>query len=174
MFYQGAAGLLRILLVAPLAYAFLVLLLRIGGKRTLSKLNAFDLVVTVALGSTLASVVTSKQLPFAEGALSLLLLVVLQFTVSWSAWRVPAIAAAVRSEPRLVFHQGHYLEHALRDERLRPDEILQAMRSQGYSSESEVDAVVLETDGSLSVISSGPQRSSSTLTGVNAREPGVG
>ena len=46
-----------------LAYTLLVVLLRTSGKRTLSKLNAFDLVVTVALGSTLASVMTSDRLP---------------------------------------------------------------------------------------------------------------
>lgn len=174
MFFQGAAGLVRILLVAPLAYALLVLFLRVGGKRTLSKLNAFDLVVTVALGSTLASVITSKQLPLAEGALSLLLLIVLQVAVSWSARRIPAIAAVVRSEPRLVFHRGHYLERALRDERLRPDELLHAMRSQGFSSVSKVEAVVLETDGTLSVVSSSPEgpSTSSTLIGVNGHPQG--
>ena len=53
MLFQGWAGIGRTLLVGTLAYATLVLFLRISGKRTLSKLNAFDLVVTVALGSTL-------------------------------------------------------------------------------------------------------------------------
>ena len=56
MLFDSWAGLGRTLLVGPLAYVALVLLLRISGKRTLTKLNAFDLVVTVALGSTLATV----------------------------------------------------------------------------------------------------------------------
>ena len=55
MFFDSWAGLGRVLVVGVLAYSALVLLLRISGKRTLTKMNAFDLVVTVALGSTLAT-----------------------------------------------------------------------------------------------------------------------
>ncbi|HUH13323.1 MAG TPA: hypothetical protein VMK65_09445, partial [Longimicrobiales bacterium] len=55
MFFDSWTGLGRVLLVGALAYAALILILRISGKRTLTKLNAFDLVVTVALGSTLAT-----------------------------------------------------------------------------------------------------------------------
>src|SRR4051794_24742339 len=55
MFFHSWAALGRVLLVGPLAYVALVLLLRVSGKRTLTKLNAFDLVVTVSLGSTLAT-----------------------------------------------------------------------------------------------------------------------
>lgn len=55
MLFQGWPGLARTAVVGSMAYAGLVLFLRISGKRTLSKLNAFDLVVTVALGSTLAA-----------------------------------------------------------------------------------------------------------------------
>lgn len=163
MFFQDSTGLLRILVVAPLAYAALVLLLRFGGKRTLSKMNAFDLVITVALGSTLASIITSKQLPLAEGALCLAVLVALQFAISWTGQRLQLVARVVKSEPRLLFHRGHYLEQALRDERLRKEEVLQAMRSQGHLRQDDVEAVVLETDGSLSVVASGSKQGPSTL-----------
>ena len=70
MFFDSWAGLLRVLVVGTLAYAALVLLLRVTGKRTLSKMNAFDLIVTVALGSTLATVLLSKDVALAEGVLT--------------------------------------------------------------------------------------------------------
>ena len=69
MFFDGWSGPLRVLAVGTCAYAALVLLLRCSGKRTLSKMNAFDLVVTVALGSTLATVLLSKGVALAEGVL---------------------------------------------------------------------------------------------------------
>lgn len=147
-----------------------MLVLRVGGKRTLSKLNAFDLIITVALGSTLATVITSKQLPFAEGALCLVVLVALQFLVSWSARRFSTLSALVKNEPRLLFLRGQYLELALREERLQKEEIVQAMRSQGHSMLSEVEAVVLETDGSLSVVSNSSQAEVSTLCGIERAE----
>lgn len=69
MLFSGWENLLRTLVVGVLAYVSLVVFLRISGKRTLSKMNAFDLIVTVALGSTLATVLLSKDVALAEGAL---------------------------------------------------------------------------------------------------------
>ena len=71
MLFESWAGLGRVLIVGTLAYAALVLLLRISGKRTLTKLNAFDLIVTVALGSTLATVLLSSSVALAEGVVAL-------------------------------------------------------------------------------------------------------
>jgi uncharacterized membrane protein YcaP (DUF421 family) len=59
--FSSWADLGRVLVVGPLAYVSLVLFLRVSGKRTLTKLNAFDLVVTSALGSTLATILLSKS-----------------------------------------------------------------------------------------------------------------
>ena len=67
MWFGSWDGLVRVVVGGVAAYAFLVALLRVSGKRTLSKLNAFDLVVTVALGSTLATVLLSKDVPVVEG-----------------------------------------------------------------------------------------------------------
>ena len=74
MYFNGWESLLRTLVVGVLAYVSLVVFLRISGKRTLSKMNAFDLIVTVALGSTLATVLLSKDVALAEGALAFALL----------------------------------------------------------------------------------------------------
>src|SRR5919106_4441321 len=87
MLFDSWAGLGRVLLVGTLAYAALVLLLRISGKRTLTKLNAFDLAVTVALGSTLATVLLSSSVALAEGVLALGLLISLQYLITWLSVR---------------------------------------------------------------------------------------
>ncbi|GGF76199.1 hypothetical protein GCM10011402_31190 [Paracoccus acridae] len=80
IFFDSWQGLLRVLVVGIAAYAALILMLRGSGKRTLSKMNAFDLIVTVALGSTLATVLLSNSVPLLEGILGLALLVYLQGT----------------------------------------------------------------------------------------------
>ena len=82
MFFDTWAGFGRVLVVGPLAYAALVLVLRVSGKRTLTKLNAFDFVVTVALGSTLATILLSKDVALAEGVLALALLIGMQFVIT--------------------------------------------------------------------------------------------
>src|SRR5690606_37762701 len=83
------ADLLRIVLVGTAAYAALVLVLRVSGKRTLGQLNAFDFVVTVSLGSTLATILLSTDVSFMEGLLALALLAGLQFLVASVAARWP-------------------------------------------------------------------------------------
>src|SRR5690554_5806016 len=86
-FFEDWSGLIRVIVVGTLAYATLVISLRVSGKRTLSKMNAFDLVVTVALGSTLATVILSKDVALAEGIAAFVLLIGLQYIVTWSSIR---------------------------------------------------------------------------------------
>ena len=152
MFFDSWFALLRVVVVGTLAYTALVVLLRTSGKRTLAKLNAFDLVVTVALGSTLATVILSKSVVLLEGVVAFLLLVSLQYLVAWLSVRWPRFSDLVKSEPTLLFHRGRFLDTALRAQRLTRAEILAAIRSAGAASAEHVAAVVLETDGTLSVI----------------------
>ena len=83
MFLDSWAGVGRVLAVGTVTYLALVLVLRVSGKRTLAKLNAFDLVVTVALGSTLATVLLSADVSFATGMTALVVLVAAQFLIAW-------------------------------------------------------------------------------------------
>jgi uncharacterized membrane protein YcaP (DUF421 family) len=167
MLFQGWGTLARTVLIGVVAYAGLVIFVRVSGKRTLSKMNAFDVIVTVALASTLATVLLSPDVALAEGLLALGLLILLQYLVAWSAVRARWFRRLVKSEPTLVFHDGEFLDSALRRERVTPDEVLAAMRSGGVMEPAEVGAVVLETDGSLSVLPrAGAQVGTSTLASV--------
>ena len=152
LFFDSWSGLGRVLVVGMLAYGALVVLLRISGNRTLSKLNAFDLVVTVALGSTLATIVLNKSVALVEGVLALALLVALQFVVTWCCVRWPSVGKLVKSEPVLLVHRGKLLHTALRRARVVEGEILAALRQQGVAEIESTHAVVLESDGSLSVL----------------------
>jgi uncharacterized membrane protein YcaP (DUF421 family) len=152
MIYDSLEGLVRVILTSILAYGWLVLVLRFAGKRSLSKLNAFDLVVTVALGSTLATVLLSKDVALLEGALAFCMLAVLQWLVSRLSISSDRFSELVRSKPRLLVDDGSYREDALADERVTADEVDAAIRNAGVGRIEEVAAVVLETDGSMSVI----------------------
>jgi uncharacterized membrane protein YcaP (DUF421 family) len=155
MLFDSWAGLGRVLLVGSVAYAVLVILLRISGKRTLTKLNAFDLVVTVALGSTLATVLLSKSVALAEGAVALALLISLQYAIAWLSVRSPGFQAVIKAEPTLLLFRGRFLAAAMKTERITREEILAAIRASGSPDIGKVAAVVLETDGSLSVLADG-------------------
>ena len=142
----------RTLLLGVLAYVALVLLLRVSGKRTLSKMNAFDFVITVALGSTLATVLISEDVSLVQGLAALALLVMLQLVNTFIAVRWPWYQRLLKAQPTLVFFKGRMLDSAMRTQRLTRDEVLAAIREQGLARPEQVDAVVLETEGTLSVI----------------------
>lgn len=164
VWFSDWTALLRILMIAPAAYVLLLLFLRVSGKRTLSKMNAFDFVVTVAFGSTLATVLLNRNVSLAEGALAFALLVALQFVVTWLSVRSPAVQRIVKAEPTLLLLNGRYLEGALRLQRVTREEVQAAIRENGHAAIEDVTAVVLETDGTLSVIDQGRRRSA--LAGV--------
>jgi len=152
MFFDSWTGLGRVLVVGTLAYVALVAVLRFSGKRTLTKLNAFDLVVTVALGSTLATVLLSKSVALAEGVLAMALLVFLQFIITWLSVRSTRFQALVKSEPTLIVHQGRFLDGAMREQRMTREEVMAALRSNGVADAADAAAVILETDGTVAVI----------------------
>jgi uncharacterized membrane protein YcaP (DUF421 family) len=152
MFFQNWQGIVRTLAVGVLAYATLVLFLRISGKRTLAKLNAFDLVVTVALGSTLSAILLQESVSLAEGATALALLIVLQFLVTWLSVRWRGFARTVRSEPALLVRNGEFCSDSMQRERITEGEVLSAVRSSGGRGIDDVSAVFLESDGSISVV----------------------
>lgn len=156
MFFSDWHSLGRIVVVGALAYVALILLLRASGKRVLSKMNAFDLVVTIALGSTLATVMLSKSVALLEGVLAFALLISLQFLITWLSVRSKAVSQLVKAEPMLLVHRGEVLQRALKRERVVEAELLAAAREHGIMSLSEVEAIVLETDGSFSVIRRSP------------------
>jgi uncharacterized membrane protein YcaP (DUF421 family) len=152
MFFQSWSGIVRTVIVGTLAYAFLIFSLRVSGKRTLAKLNAFDLVITVAFGSTLASILLSEDVALAEGVTALLLLIVLQYVVASLSIRSKTFAKAVRSEPTLLLRDGEMLPQAMHEARVTKAELETVVRTEGQRGLSDIAAVILESDGSFSVI----------------------
>lgn len=166
IFFAGWPGVVRTLLCGSLAYVMLVLLLRASGKRTLTRMNAFDFVVTIALGSILATITLSKDVALLEGTAALGILIGLQYLVAWLSARFKAVNRLVKAEPALLFHRGEFLCDAMRRERITEDEVRAAIRSENYASLQEIEVVVLETDGSISVVSRGAP-SDSALSNVS-------
>jgi uncharacterized membrane protein YcaP (DUF421 family) len=166
MFFNGWDNVARVIIVGVLAYTALIAVLRISGKRTLSKMNAFDLIVTVALGSTLATILLSKDVSLAEGITSFLTLIGLQYLIAWLSVRSETVRNIVKSQPRLLFFRGDFLEPAMRNERITHDEIVAAIRSQGIPQIEQAEAVVLEADGSLIALKRSETGKATTLHSV--------
>lgn len=165
-FFNGWGNLLRVIVVGLLAYATLVFFLRVSGNRTLSKMNAFDLIVTVALGSTLATVLLSKDVALAEGAVAMALLIALQFIITWLSVRTAWVRRLVTGEPLMLLYRGEFIATSMQKARVTQDEVQSAIRGSGIADVTAVEAVVLETDGSMSVIKPHAESRHSSLEGV--------
>ncbi|MGB3300871.1 MAG: YetF domain-containing protein [Phormidesmis sp.] len=140
------------LITGTLSYFGLIIWLRISGKRTLSKWNSFDFVVTIAFGSILASALLTKSTSFVQTMVAIGLLVSYQFLLTWLAVRSSVIQNLIKAEPTLLFFEGEFIEHQIKQERVAKGEVLAAIRLNGGGNFNDIAAVVLETDGSFSVI----------------------
>ena len=153
MWLADPQNLWRAVALGFVAYALLILFLRLGGKRSLAKLNAFDFVVTVAIGSVLANIVTGTTLSLPQGAMALAFLIAIQVVVSWLSVRSDSFQGLIRACPRFLVKDGKIDERALREERVTRGDLLQVIRDGGIARIEEVGAVVLEADGTLNVLS---------------------
>lgn len=167
--FSGWSTLARTFVIAVLAYPAMLVLLRLSGQRTLSKMNSFDFVVTIALGSTLASVILTGSVALAQGLLAFLLLIGMQYGLAWLTSRSARLERLVNGEPVLLFHRGAFLEAAMRRARVSHDEVRATLRAYGHAALEDVEAVILETNGALSVVRRAPTGATGALQGV----PGV-
>lgn len=155
--YGGWYPIVRTAAMGVLAYLALVLMLRGSGKRTLSKFSAYDFVVTIALGSVLATVIVSKDVALAQGVVALAVLVGLQLVITWLSVRSSRVRALVQGEPALLLFRGEFLDATLRRERVTREEVRAAARARGQASLATIEAIVLETDGTITVVGGGPE-----------------
>lgn len=167
MFFDSWSSIARILVVGTLAYLIMVAIVRLSGKRTLAQLNAFDLIVSVSMGSVLATTITSKDLTLADGLLAFGLLAGLQYLVAWVSSKKSSMRTVITANPAVLVHEGELIHDAIAGNRLVESEILQAIRSSGVGDVSGVRAVVLETDGTLSVISDSEFGNGSALRDID-------
>ncbi len=152
IFFDNWDSLLRTFAITVMAYLTIVFLLRVSGKRTLSKMNAFDFIVTVALGSALAAVSLNKNISLADGAMSFGVLIFMQYLLTWLSVRHKAVKRLITSQPVLLLYKGEMLQDVLKRERVTEEELNLAARKEGISDLRDIDAMVLEATGDITVI----------------------
>lgn len=172
IFFDGWAEVLRVAITALVMYVSVVFFIRLSGKRTTSQMNNFDWIVTVAMGSMVGSAIVSKSVTVLSAITGIGFLLILQYAVTRALLDVPLARKIIRARPRLLFYRGRFLEKNMRSERVLRDEVLAAIRDAGIKTVDEVEAVVLETDATFSVLSKGSDTQFASLEGVWG-EPGV-
>jgi len=152
MWFDDWQSLEQIAVKAIVGFAALVILLRIGGKRSVARLNAFDLVLVFTVGSILATTILNTRTTVSEGVLALVMLVGLEWLVAFFAARSARFRALIKSEPTLLVYDGTFQRRAMRRERIAEVEVLAALRQHGVHDVADVRAAVLETEGEISIL----------------------
>lgn len=152
MWFDDWQGVWRVLILGTASYVVLIAVLRFSGKRSVAKMSAFDLVVTVALGSILATILLSESVAFVRGVMAFSLLLVLQYVVAALSVRFNWVERLAKSNARCLVVDGQIDRAALRRERVTHEEVMCAVRGAGLGDLRDVAVVVLETDGGFSVV----------------------
>ncbi|GGD83369.1 DUF421 domain-containing protein [Planktosalinus lacus] len=166
IWFENWDSILRILIITPLAYFTLIFMLRVSGKRTLAKMNAFDQVVTISLGTILASVALNHDIPLADGITAFIVFIGFQFLFTWLSVRVKAVKTLITSKPSLIFYKGEFNYTAMKKVRITVEEVNSAARIKGFSSLNGIDIIVLETTGDIAIIEKITEHTETTFDDV--------
>ena len=158
---------LRGIVLASLGLFWVILLIRIVGLRSLSKMSPFDFVMTIATGSLLAGASQATEWSaFGQTLIAVAALFVVQFLAAFARKKSDAIEDAMQNEPVFLFRNGQFLDSALHETRVAKSDIYAKLREANAHDLSQVHAIVLETTGDVSVLHGGDPPDEEVLSGV--------
>lgn len=141
----------RVALCTVISYFALFLFIRISGKRTLAKINAFDFVVTITLGSTLSSMILAN-VTVAEGSVALVIIIGLQYLLAKMSFQSPKLESIINSDPVLLYFDGRYLDDNMKKESITRDDLYSQVRKYRLENMADVKAIVMEVNGEITVV----------------------
>ena len=144
---------LRGVLLSAAATIWIVMLIRINGLRSLSKMTNFDFVMTIALGSLLAGAAQASDWQgFGQAMVAMLGLFIVQYGTARLRKASDTVEAAMQNAPVFLMRDGEFLEDALRATRVAKSDLVAKLREANVLDLKQVRAVVLETTGDVSVL----------------------
>ncbi len=165
VFFKDWISIGHVVAATIIAFITLFFFLRISGKRTLAKLNAFDFVVTVDLGSTLSYMMLA-MVPLVEGTIVLLLIIIMQYFFAWTARSSKKMERLINAVPSLIFYDGIFIEKTMAKEAITKSEIFSMIRNSGIDQIEDVKAVVMELNGQITVVRKSNGNGNSSLDDV--------
>jgi uncharacterized membrane protein YcaP (DUF421 family) len=133
-------------------FVFLYVLMRVIGRRELSSLEPFDLILLVVLGDAVQQGLTQDDYSLTGAILAIGTIAMLQLAVSFTNFKFPKLRSIIDGEPIVVVQDGKPIDRNLRRERVTLDDLAAAMRKQGIGSLDDVQWAVMETSGVISFL----------------------
>jgi uncharacterized membrane protein YcaP (DUF421 family) len=147
-------GALAIAAKTALIYLFLIVGLRLLGKRELGQMSVYDLVLIVVISNSVQNAMVGSDTSLVGGLVSAFILLVLNRLLTWLMVKNPHLAALIEGDPVLIVRDGQLLEQPMRQSGVTRDNVLAAMREHGIDNLDDVQMAVLEPDGIISIVPS--------------------
>lgn len=172
-FFAGWTPVARIAFIGAASYLAIIVLLRLTGARTLAMLTPFDVVIMITLGSAFGRVLTAREVAFVEALTAFVVLIGMQVLFSWLRARYPGSVRLLAPSPALLYYRGTFLRDMMARERVAELDLVSAIREHGVGSLDEVEAIVLESSGRLSVIPTRNAGDRAALDGLSGATRGA-
>jgi uncharacterized membrane protein YcaP (DUF421 family) len=137
---------------AAVVYVFLLVLLRLTGKRQVGQLAPFDLVLLLVLSNAVQNSMNAGDNSLIGGLVSAATLVLLNYLVAIATWRNKKLETLIEGKPEILIHNGKLFEDVADKARLTHHEIQAALRRGGCTCVEEVHAAILENNGAISIV----------------------
>jgi len=142
----------ELILRSAVVYTFLLLLIRMTGKRQVGQLAPFDLVLLLVLSNAIQNSMNGGDNSLTGGLISAVTLVALNAAIGLATYRSKRLEALIEGRPQILIHNGQLYEQVMRDAKLTRHELNSALRQSGCECVEEVRTAVLENNGSISVV----------------------
>jgi uncharacterized membrane protein YcaP (DUF421 family) len=142
----------ELILRGTVVYAFLLVLLRMTGKRQIGQLAPFDLVLLLVLSNAVQNSMNGGDNSLVGGLISATTLVALNYGMSYATFKNKKLEALIEGRPQVIIHNGRVFEEVMRSAKLTHHELSAALRRSGCTCAEEVQIAVLENNGSISIV----------------------
>ena len=144
-------GMITTCIHTVLIYLFLLVVVRLMGKRQIGELQASEFIITILLSEIASAPITTEQFPLLHGIVSVLILVALEFLISSALLRFNGLKKFFYGAPSVVINKGKIDMREMRQNRMEIDELMSELRQKGFSDPADVYYAILEENGKLSV-----------------------
>ena len=134
-----------------IVYLFLVVFLRLFGKRELAQLNPFDLVVLLSLSNTVQNAMIGDDNSVSGGLIGAFALLAINWVLAWALFRSPKITAQLEGEPTTLIRDGVVDEAALKSQTLTHEDLITVLNRNGFNDPAEIQHCILEPNGTFYV-----------------------
>ena len=151
----------RIIFSTLVIYLFIVIAIRLFGKKELAQLSVVDMVFILLISNAVQNAMVGPDSTLSGGLVAATTLFVVNYVLKYLQYRFPKFGKVVEGDAIMLIYKGKIIDEHLRKAQLTTDELLEAVREHGVPSVTEVDLAILEVDGNISVLSNEYQKKTS-------------